>query len=153
PVKATVVQLATYLQNYLTRANLVDNGTVEFWFTGDLDTPVLHVDVDRDTGPVVKHIIENRQNYFGKVVPVVSGEYTPREVADAFSKVTGVAMRLENRAPEELVNDDMRNMYKFFAYPEWLGNPDEIRQFNDRIGHEFSTPDTFWQTNGWKGPE
>ncbi|ORX68691.1 NAD(P)-binding protein [Linderina pennispora] len=153
PINATVILLAAYFQNFLTRAQLADDGAVEFWYSGDLDGPVMQVDPDRDTGPVVRYIIENRKGYFGKAVPVTGGAYSPQQVADAFSRVAGVPTRLENMAPEKLISDDMRNMFKFFARHDWLGNPDEIRQFNAKVGHEFSTPDIFWQTNGWRGPE
>ncbi|KAI8323435.1 NAD(P)-binding protein [Martensiomyces pterosporus] len=137
PVKSACIQLCAYYQNQLQGPRWDEDGeTVILGLPVDSNIKVPQVDVERDTGPFVKYVIDNREEMQGKVLPVASGYYSQNEIAEAFTAATGIKAKA----------------YHFFSkYNMFEGLPDYV-EINKRVPHEFVTPEAFWRATGFRGP-
>ncbi|KAJ2829053.1 hypothetical protein IWW50_001064 [Coemansia erecta] len=142
-----VVQPAVYLQNVPASARLDDEGVrLAFGFVGDVERKIPYVDVGRDFGSVVKYVIDNRKEYAKRVVPAVSGFYSPREIVDAFTEVTGIEAAVVN-VPFEFVPDkNLRAMFEFLDRFDLFAQSDTCD-----LPLEFSTLRMFWEHCNFRG--
>ncbi|KAJ2161457.1 hypothetical protein GGF46_001478 [Coemansia sp. RSA 552] len=146
---SAVVQSAVYLQNFLGNARWddEDDTTVVFGAFDDLDHKIPRVDIEHDMGLVVKHVIDNRQASTGRVFPVVSGYFSPREIAAAFTQATGISAHPIKVSMDFVLDPGLRAMFEFLAkYDMYAGTP------KLQISQALATPLTFWKRSGYQGP-
>jgi hypothetical protein len=86
---ATFIYVGCYMSNFEYMFPLVPNSDG----TQTLKVPVVNedtyfdlVDAAGDTGPLVKSVLENREKYLGKRVPVVGERITFKEMATVYTK-------------------------------------------------------------------
>ncbi|KAJ2506413.1 hypothetical protein IWW47_001593 [Coemansia sp. RSA 2052] len=153
PIDAAIVQMGIYYQNNIQGASWNESGdTVIIGFPGDVDRKLPYADVNRDAGPYVKYIIDNREEANGKVFPVSSGYYSTTDIANALTKATGLkTMAVE--LPTSIFDDkDLRGMFELLkAHDLFAASPDHL-DTNKHVPFEFTTPETFWKTSGFQGP-
>ncbi|KAJ2784067.1 hypothetical protein GGI18_003457 [Coemansia linderi] len=153
PIDSAIVQMGMYYQNYLQSAAWSESGdAVVIAFPGDVNRKHPYADVNRDLGPYVKFIIDNRQQSKGKIFPVSSGYYSTTDIANALTKVTGlpaVAVELPTDAYGDKVLQDMFELLKTCNI--FADSPDHL-DTNKKVPFEFTTPETFWETSKFKGP-
>ena len=134
-LKSIFVEPAVYLQNWTSFAKTTKlaDGTVVFSLPMDLKATLHFVDID-DTGPIVRKILENPEQFVGEDVCICSEEISFEDVPKIFTKVTGipaVAKTLtEGEFREKLqwlpkgAQDDLFYMYKFFEEYGCYGKKD-----------------------------
>ncbi|KAJ2111360.1 hypothetical protein IW146_005415 [Coemansia sp. RSA 922] len=153
PIDSAIVQLGIYFQNNIQGASWNESGdTVVVSFPGDVNRKLPYADVNRDTGPYVKYVIDNRDQTKGKVFPVSSGYYSTTDIANALTKVTGlktVAVEL----PTSVFGDkDLQGMFELIKTHDVFADSPNHLKTNKKVPFEFTTPETFWKTSGFQGP-
>ncbi|KAJ1879338.1 hypothetical protein H4R99_003726 [Coemansia sp. RSA 1722] len=146
-MQTAAIQLAVYYQNNMQNARWSDEGTeVVFGYPGHPDRKLAYADVERDTGAMVKYIVDNRDMCNGKVYPVVSGYYSPRDIAMAFTSITGICARAVE-VPLCFVKDsNYKAMFEFYAGYDMFA---ESALDTDQA---LTTPERFWKASGFHGP-
>ncbi|KAI9288757.1 hypothetical protein BC943DRAFT_317304 [Umbelopsis sp. AD052] len=129
---ATFIYVACYMSNFGQMFPLVPNADG----SQSLKVPEVKedtyfdlVDTATDTGSLVRSILQNRNSYLGKSVPVVGDRITFKEIADTFSKVTGIPTRAATMTKEELDgpfsflnNSELLDMLAWFREYGYYGN-------------------------------
>ncbi|CAO3657696.1 unnamed protein product [Umbelopsis ramanniana] len=129
---ATFVYVACYISNFGQMFPLVPNGdgsqTLKIPEVKE-DTYFDLVDTTTDTGPLVRSILQNRSSNLGKSVPVVGERITFKDMADTYSKVTGIPTRAATMTKEELDgpfsflnNSEILDMLAWFREYGYYGN-------------------------------
>ncbi|KAJ2847884.1 hypothetical protein J3B02_004068 [Coemansia erecta] len=95
---------------------------------------------------MVKYIVDNRDSCNGKVFPVVSGYYSPSDIAVAFTSITGICARAIE-VPLSFVKDPhYKAMFEFYAGFDMFA---ESALDTDQA---LTTPERFWRASGFSGP-
>ncbi|KAJ1962862.1 hypothetical protein GGI12_002392 [Dipsacomyces acuminosporus] len=153
PIKGAAVQLSSYYQNNLQSPQWAEDGeTLLLGLPVPSDIKVPHVDVDRDTGPYVKYIIDNRETSDGQVFPLTSGYYSQNEIAEAFTAATGIKAKAFQVPLEYLPSDDLRAMFSFFSKNDMFAEVPNHQELRKNVPHSFTTPVEFWKATGYRGP-
>ncbi|KAJ2900272.1 hypothetical protein IWW38_000616 [Coemansia aciculifera] len=153
PIDSAVIQLGVYFQNNIDSTSWNESGdTVVLSFIGDVHKKIAYVDVNRDTGPYVKYIIDNREQAKGKVFPVCSGYYSTADIAEALSKVTGLKTTTLELPTSVVDNNDLRAMFELLKTHEIFAESPNHLETNKLVPFEFTTPETYWRTSGFQGP-
>ncbi|KAJ1802082.1 hypothetical protein LPJ56_007291, partial [Coemansia sp. RSA 2599] len=143
-LRAAAIQLAVYYQNSMQNARWNDDGNeVVFGYPGHPDRKLAYADVERDTGAMVKYIVDNRDACNGKVFPVVSGYYSPRDIAVAFTSITGVRARAVEVPLSFIKDPHYRAMFEFYAAYDMFA---ESALDTDQA---LTTPERFWKASGF----
>ncbi|KAJ2816188.1 hypothetical protein GGI24_005796, partial [Coemansia furcata] len=152
-IASATVQLGMYYQNSIQGASWNESGdAVMISFPGDVNRKLPYADVNRDVGPYVKYIIDNRSECEGKVFPVTSGYYSTTDIANALTKVTGlktVAVELPTNA---FGDKDLEGMFELVKTHEIFAETPNHLDTNKSVPFEFTTPEKFWETSGFQGP-
>ncbi|KAJ2499703.1 hypothetical protein GGH96_003290 [Coemansia sp. RSA 1972] len=144
-LKWAVVQSAVYFQNVAASARWDDNGKLAFGFFGDTTRKLPYIDVNRDFGTIVKHILDNRTSYTCAIVPAVSGYYSPQEIIEAFTRVTGIRASAVGVPFEFAPDANLRSMFEFLdKYDMFEGNA--------KVLVEVATPEMYWEQCRFHGP-
>ncbi|CAN6660386.1 hypothetical protein TRVA0_032S00936 [Trichomonascus vanleenenianus] len=156
PIKGAAVQAGVYFQNLLQSAkwNAEEPDTVDFYFALSPDRKISFVDIDRDTGAMVKYVIDHRAESNGGVFPISGGLYSIDDIAKAFTEVTGIKSKAVNLPKDYLPMDDLKAMCELYEeYDLFEESKQTHLERNKKVPHKFSTPQMFWETNGFKGPK
>ncbi|KAJ1895997.1 hypothetical protein LPJ81_004840, partial [Coemansia sp. IMI 209127] len=94
-IRGAFIHVGYYMENYvsLSRISPEDNRTVEFAIPAKPTTKLPLVDIAKDTGGVVSHMLDNFDDFVGKTMPVCSGFYEAQDMVNAFTEVTGKPAR------------------------------------------------------------
>ncbi|KAJ2780520.1 hypothetical protein GGI15_003511 [Coemansia interrupta] len=144
-ITVAAIQIAVYYQNTLQSARWDDSGDeVIFGFPGHPDRKLAYADVARDTGAMVKHIIDQRNELVnGQVFPVVSGYYSPNDIAQAFTRISGIQARAVEVPLSFVRGAERQAMYEFYAdYDIFAESPLDTDQ-------ALTTPERFWRSSGF----
>ncbi|KAJ1961310.1 hypothetical protein GGI12_003317 [Dipsacomyces acuminosporus] len=153
PIKGAAVQLGAYYQNNLLNPRWAEDGeTLLLGIAVASDIKIPRVDVDRDTGPYVKYIIDNRETTNGQVFPIVSGYYTQNEIAEALTAATGIKAKAFQVPFEYLPYDDLKAMYTFISTYDVFSEVPNHEELRKNVLHTFTTPVEFWKAIGYRGP-
>ncbi|KAJ2746850.1 hypothetical protein GGI20_001003 [Coemansia sp. BCRC 34301] len=152
PIDSAVIQMGIYFQNNIQSASWNESGdTVVISFPGDVDRKLPYADVNRDTGPYVKYIIDNRKEAKGKVFPVVSGYYSTTDIANALTKVTGLKATAAELPTNAFGDKDLEGMFELLKSHEVFAESCSW-DTNDDVPPMFTSPEIFWETSGFQGP-
>jgi len=114
---SSFVALGCYSENFTTAfwAPKKDaDGTWIFSAPIKADTELPLVDTD-DTGPTVLAILGDKERFSGKVVEVTGPYITPTEIAEVFTKVTGLpAKYVESENNPQILGNEFSEMCAFF---------------------------------------
>ncbi|KAJ2845855.1 hypothetical protein IWW36_004613 [Coemansia brasiliensis] len=143
-----VVQPAVYFQNIPTGARWDEQNSLAFGFFGDTDRKLPYLDVDRDFGPIVKYIIDQQDKMDGRVIPAVSGYYSPNEIVEAFSAVTGIEASAI-QVPFEFLQDlNLRGMFEFLEKYDMYAETPGVSP----LPLTLTTPKDYWKHCRFHGP-
>ncbi|KAI9476676.1 hypothetical protein LPJ78_003679 [Coemansia sp. RSA 989] len=147
-MKWAVVQPAVYFQNIPTSARWDEQNSLIFGFFGIADRKLPYLDVDRDFGPIVKCMIDQQDQMSGQVIPAVSGYYSPSEIVEAFSAVTGIKASAI-QVPFEFLQDlNLRGMFEFLEkYDMYAETPGTCP-----LPLPLTTPKDYWKRCRFHGP-
>ncbi|KAJ2002102.1 hypothetical protein GGI04_003478, partial [Coemansia thaxteri] len=134
PIDSAIIQMGIYFQNNLQGARWDDaEDSIVIGFPGDVDKKLAYVDVNRDTGPFVKYIIDNRDKAKGKVFPVCSGYYSARDIAEALTKATGLKAKAIPVPLDIITDTDLRGMFELFSKYELFADTPNHMEVNKAI--------------------
>ncbi|PIA18638.1 NAD(P)-binding protein [Coemansia reversa NRRL 1564] len=133
-IKGIILHIGSYLENFTRIARITDDQTIEFPFSVKPTTKLPFVDTANDTGPVVKHALENSEECLGLTLEVRGSHYEAQQIAKAYTEATGKPAR-----------------YSFDEFG-YFGFSTEFVERNKKINHKFVTPTEFWKNLKWEGP-
>ncbi|KAJ2452185.1 hypothetical protein EV183_003112 [Coemansia sp. RSA 2336] len=147
-IKWAAVQPAVYFQNIPASARWDEQNALIFGFFGDSDRKLPYIDIERDFGPIVKCMIDQQDQMNGKVIRAVSGYFSPNEVVEAFSAVTGIKASAI-QVPFEFLQDlNLRGMFEFLEkYDMYAETPDACP-----LALPLATPKDYWKHCRFHGP-
>ncbi|KAJ1962272.1 hypothetical protein GGI12_002744 [Dipsacomyces acuminosporus] len=151
-VNGYFVYASFYFQNLLysasweTRTNErgEEERYVSFGYPIPEDSKQPYVDIEEDLGNTVRLILDNREQYKGKVVTAVEGEYTGKEIADAFTRVTGTPAAYKCAPFEGFDRKEIYDMIDFFVEFGSLTEHDTAHARNTSP-RPFTSLDQFWK--------
>ncbi|KAJ1948116.1 hypothetical protein FBU59_001743 [Linderina macrospora] len=153
-IKGYFVYAGFYYQNLVVSATWtttinsdgVEVPTVRFSFPLPEDAKVPHVDIERDLGNAVRLIVDNREEYEGKIVAAVGEVCTPGEITEAYTRITGVpAVYVNDKFPDF----DRPEIYAMMDYFVEFGgyNVPNVVGGRDVSPRPFVTVDQFWKNH------
>ncbi|KAI8325760.1 NAD(P)-binding protein [Martensiomyces pterosporus] len=151
-VKGYFVYAGFYFQNFLysaswetrTNAQGQEERVVVFTYPTPEDVVEPYLDIEEDFGNTVQLVLDNREEYEGKVVTAVEGDYTGVQIAEAFTRVTGVPAVFKNGALEEIDRKEIYEMLEFFVEFGAFSKHDTAHARNT-TPRPFTTLDQFWK--------
>lgn len=128
-----------YFQNYLQQGAVSwdkDSKQVVFSYLDD-NSAQPYVDVEQDLGNAVECVLKNRGKCQGKVVPLAVDSYTGSQIAEAYTRATGIPARYTTTTnnPETAID-----MSPFAA-------PDDANFIMAHVSKHFNILDDFWSRN------
>jgi uncharacterized protein YbjT (DUF2867 family) len=128
----TSICIGCYMSNFGTLLPILPNGDGTQTLTLPIvkeDTYLDLVDTASDTGPFVKAILQNKDKYVGQRLPVVGDRLTTKQMADTYTKVTGIPTKFQTMTKEALEgpfsylnNDEFLDMLTWFRDFGYYGN-------------------------------
>ncbi|KAJ1951828.1 hypothetical protein GGI12_006394, partial [Dipsacomyces acuminosporus] len=141
-----------YFQNLLysasweTRTNETGEEERYVLFTYPLpeDAKLPYLDIEEDFGNTVRLILDNRGQYKDKVVAAVEGDYSGREIIDAFTRITGVPAAYKHGHIAEIDRKEIDEMLNFFVEFGACTEHDTTHAKNTSP-RPFTSLDQFWK--------
>ena len=158
-LKSIFVEPAVYIQNWTSFAKTTKlaDGTIVFSLPVDQKAKLHFVDID-DTGPIVREILENPDQFVGQDICICSEEISFEDVPKIFTKVTGIPAIAKTLTEEEFrenikwlsknAQDDLFYMYKFFEEYGCYGKKDWT---TGKKLTKLTTWEEWLKKTGWKG--
>ena len=164
PIGQTVVMLAFFYTNALEYyAPRIEGDTVHMPFYLPEDFRAPFVDPLTATGPAVLEVLSNPDAYLGAALPVVGDVISPREMVDAFSRVTGLKAEYRSAYSREglltcfpefgenrLLVDEILGMAEYAVEFGYFGN-DRDMEWSRRIDPGALRWEQFLRRSDWRG--
>ena len=106
-----------------------------------------------DIGWFAAHLLKNPQDFAGRTLPIMSQSLTLDEVAETFSRVTGIPAEhrdipAEAQWPAAMpIAHDLWNMHRYVQQIGWQRDYEALR----RIHPELQSFETWLRRTGWRG--
>ncbi|KAJ1938982.1 hypothetical protein FBU59_004273 [Linderina macrospora] len=147
-IKGYFVYAAFYFQNFLHAGiwstNSSGEKTVVFGYPLPADARQPYIDIEVDFGNTVSLILSDRAAHEGKAIKVVEGDYTGPEIAEAFTRATGIPSEYLYYKVPELDRPEINEMLDFFVEFGPFNTPEFVDAQSISAG-PFKTVDDFWQ--------
>ncbi|ORX67272.1 NAD(P)-binding protein [Linderina pennispora] len=155
-IKGYFVYAAFYFQNFLHAGiwSTNSNGekTVTFGYPLPADARQPYVDIEVDFGNTVRGILDDRASYEGKTVKIAEGDYTGPEIAEAFTRATGIPADYVHYKVPELDRAEINEMLDYFVEFGSFSVPGFV-DAKPASNTPFKTVDDFWQRYSAYRPE
>ncbi|KAJ2692894.1 hypothetical protein GGH99_001445 [Coemansia sp. RSA 1285] len=153
-ISGAFIHAGCYMTNFTAFAQVSadDNQTVSFVFPLKPTSKLPLVDVDKDTGNVVAHILDNFDNFVGKSTLVSGGFYEAQYMAEAFTKATGKPARYVQVPYDVTGSIAAEQMFRGFDEFGSILADEKLLDVNKTIEHKHTTPVDFFKNSGWTGP-
>ena len=164
PVSHSFVMLAFFYTNLLEYyAPRYDGNTLllPIYLPEDFRAPF--VDPLTATGPVVQEIFSNPALYAGRTLPIVGDMISPREMVEAFQRVTGIKAEYRNAftrdgllenfpafADNELLVRELLGMVEYAVEFGYFGKEHDL-EWSRRLNPGTLSWEQFLRTTGWRG--
>ncbi|KAJ2375464.1 hypothetical protein IW150_002537 [Coemansia sp. RSA 2607] len=142
PIDGYFIYCGFYFQNSLRAARREgENIIFEYPLPADVKQP--YVDIEDDYGNIVELMLSDRSKYKGKRLAAVEGYYTGTEIAEAFTRATGI--EAEYRCVQEYYYQipDIKSIFEFFIEFDAMDGVD-MTDARNNIKKPFTNPDQFW---------
>jgi uncharacterized protein YbjT (DUF2867 family) len=144
----TTLRLVAFMDNFGTYAAppLVDGEIVIAWPPA-AGTRIQLVAAE-DIGAVAATVFADPERFVGQRVQVAGDELTMTEMAEAFTRVTGIAARYEESDIEQVraYSEDLAHMYEFFEHKGFQADLDAVRRLHPGL----RTLEDWIRENDWQ---
>lgn len=166
PIAHTFVSLAFFYTNlleYYVPQREGERLVMPIYLPEDFRAPF--VDPLTATGPAVLSIFSDPATFERKTLPIVGDMISPREMVDAFQRVTGIETEYRSAfrrdellryypgfGANELVVDELIGMVEFAVEYGYFGADDDV-EWSRRLNPATLSWEQFLRSSGWRGGE